>query len=80
MGRFDKGVSYYTSGTLVVNFPEDDVKCKWCPLMGTEMASGRVYCRRTGELLIAPDAMIGHNCPLNFRNEEEIDGGEYVAV
>ena len=32
MRKFDNGVRFYTSGTLTVYFPEDDVCCGQCPL------------------------------------------------
>lgn len=70
MKSFSRGVSYYTHSTVVISFPEDDVCCMRCPLMGIEMASSREYCRRTGEYLPAPRDIIGFNCPLNFDNEE----------
>ena len=73
MGKFDKGVRYYTSASYTVHFPEDDCCCKWCPMMGVEMASGRHYCRVSGEILLASDTMIGHDCPLKF---EEVENGE----
>jgi len=68
---FSRGVSYYTRATVDISFPEDDVCCSRCPLMGIEMASSREYCRRTGELLPAPKDIIGFNCPLSFIKEEE---------
>ena len=72
MKNFDKGVSYYTRGTVEISFPEDDVCCCRCPLMGIEMASSREYCRRTGEYLPSPRHLIGFDCPINF--EEENNG------
>ena len=35
VGRFDRGVSYYTDCKLemMVHFPEDEVKCRWCPFL-----------------------------------------------
>lgn len=29
---FEKGVRYYTTGTLAVHFPEDKICCGYCPL------------------------------------------------
>lgn len=71
MKNFDKGVSYYTRGKVEVSFPEDDVCCYRCPLMGIEMKSDREYCRRTGELLPAPRHTIGYDCPINFKEEND---------
>ena len=39
MKDFPKGVSYYTRGTVDINFPEDDICCYRCPLMGVEIKS-----------------------------------------
>ena len=69
MKNFDKGVSYYTRGTVEISFPEDDVCCCRCPLMGIEMASSREYCRRTGEYLPSPRHLIGFDCPIKFKEE-----------
>ena len=35
MSRFDKGVTSYTVCNLDMNiyFPEDEIKCKWCPFV-----------------------------------------------
>ena len=66
MKNFSKGVGWYTKSTVEISFPEDDVCCCRCPLMGIEMASSREYCRRTGEYLPAPRDIIGFNCPLKF--------------
>ena len=70
MKSFARGVSYYTRSTVEISFPEDDVCCARCPLMGVEMASSREYCRRTGELLPAPRDIVGHYCPLRFEDKE----------
>ena len=73
MKNFSKGVSYYTKSTVDICFPEDDICCSLCPLMGIEMASSREYCRKTGEHLPAPRDIIGFNCPLKFENKENDD-------
>lgn len=71
MKNFPNGVSYYTIATVDIGFPEDDIACVWCPLLGVELKSDRHYCRKTGEYLVAPKADIGYNCPLKFNKEEE---------
>lgn len=73
MKSFSKGVAYYTKGFAEINFPEDDVCCHRCPLMGIEMASSREYCRMSGELLSTPKGFVGHKCPLKFVDEENDD-------
>ena len=72
MKVFSKGVSYYTKSTVEISFPEDDICCYRCPLMGTEYKPEREYCKRTGEYLPAPRDIIGFDCPLKF--EEANDG------
>ena len=71
MKDFRNGVSYYTKATVEIGFPEDDICCYRCPMMGIEMASSREYCRRTGEYLASPKATVGYHCPLKFETEEE---------
>ena len=71
MKNFDRGVSYYTKATVEIFFPEDDLCCTRCPLMGIEMASSREYCRKTGEYLPAPRHIVGFQCPLVFYTQEE---------
>ena len=71
MKNFSKGVSYYTRYTVDIPFPEDDVCCSRCPLMGIEMASSREYCRKTGEYLPAPRDTVGFYCPLRLDDKED---------
>jgi hypothetical protein len=71
MRSFSKGVSYYTHFTVDIHFPEDDICCTRCPLMGIEMASSREYCRKTGEYLPAPRDIVGFNCPLRLKENED---------
>ena len=70
MKEFIKGVSYYTKATADIGFPEDDICCYWCPLLGSEVSPKREYCRKTGEYLFAPKYTIGENCPLRFEVKE----------
>lgn len=70
MKQFLSGVSYYTKATVEIGFPEDDVCCYRCPLMGFDYnRTDREYCKKTGEFLPAPKHMIGVDCPLNFKKE-----------
>lgn len=66
MKDFSNGVKYYTGGMCQINFPEDDICCHWCPMMGVESKTDRTYCRRTGEYLVAPKFTIGNQCPIIF--------------
>lgn len=69
MKEFRNGVSYYTKSTVEICFPEDDICCYRCPLMGTEYKPDREYCKRTGEYLPAPRHTVGYECPLIFDEE-----------
>lgn len=71
MKDFIRGVSYYTHGMVDIHFPEDDICCYRCPLMGVEIKSDREYCRKTGEYLPSPRHIIGFNCPIVFPAEKE---------
>lgn len=73
MKNFDRGVSYYTKATVEIGFPEDDVCCHWCPMLAPDYRLDREYCKRTGELLLAPKHQIGFYCPLKFNTE--VDDG-----
>ncbi len=70
MKDFSKGVSYYTTASVTISFPEDDICCYRCPLMGIEIKSDREYCRRTGEYLAAARHIVGMSCPLHFEERE----------
>lgn len=71
MKKFENGVRYFTRGMVSVHFPEDDVACVYCPMMGAEMKNERRYCRRTGEYLPAYEHSIGLDCPIKFEEETE---------
>ena len=71
MKDFSRGVGYYTKGKVEIGFPEDDVCCHWCPMMGVESRTERAYCRKTGEYLVSPKFVIGTQCPVRFETEEK---------
>ena len=76
-GRFDRGVTSYTFAevTIQVAFPEDDVKCKWCPFMRHYDGLNRDKCSLTDKILFSTE-IIGHECPLtilNIVNVEELE-------
>jgi hypothetical protein len=71
MKDFSRGVSYYTFGRVDIGFPEDDLACQWCPLMGVESRTDRLICRKTGEYLVNPKFSVGTNCPIRFGVEAE---------
>lgn len=66
MKDFSRGVSWYSGGMVHIAFPEDDICCRWCPLMGMELKIDRAYCKKTGEYLAAPNFHIGNQCPIIF--------------
>lgn len=72
MKSFSNGVLFFTEATLTVPFPEDDVCCHWCPLMGVEVKTDREYCRRTGEYLTNPKTGVGGFCPLETKENENV--------
>ena len=77
MGKFDKGVSYYTVATceIQVNFPEDEVKCQWCPFIRHYDSMNRDKCSLTEEILVSRE-IIGQRCPLTILNDvktEDLD-------
>lgn len=70
MKDFKSGVAYYTKAAVDIIFPEDDICCYWCPLMASEYKPDREYCKKTGELLLAPKHTVGEQCPLRFRKQK----------
>ena len=70
MGRFDKGVKFYTIAEceIQVNFPEDAVQCQWCPFVRHYDGLNRDKCSLTEEILISRE-IIGQRCPLTILNE-----------
>ena len=71
MARFERGVSYYTTGVinLPVHFPEDAVACRYCRYSHMDNME-RMWCRLTGALLYSKDA-IPEDCPIEFEKEEK---------
>lgn len=78
MKDFSRGVSYYTGGMVHIAFPEDDICCRWCPLMRVELKTDRQYCCKTGEYLVSTNFTVGNQCPIIFDDlgkEEETNDG-----
>lgn len=73
MKQFLSGVSYYTKASVEIGFPEDDICCHWCPFLASEYKLDREFCKKTGEILLAPKSNIGFNCPLKFEKENKDD-------
>lgn len=72
--RFDNGVSYFTVAEcdIQVNFPEDDVKCHWCPFLKHYDGMNRDKCSLTDEILISTE-IIGQRCPLTILTEAKTE-------
>lgn len=77
-GRFDKGILYYTKGTAHIDvfFPEDEVKCKYCPFLRFIDGVGQYRCRLTEKIIFSPE-IIGVDCPIKFEGEV-LEGKENV--
>ncbi len=69
MSRFDNGVTSYTVCNLDMNiyFPEDEIKCKWCPFVSHYDSLDRDRCQLTSEILYTKE-FTGRNCPLTIMN------------
>lgn len=72
MSVYKNKVGYYTQGiaSVVVSFPEDQVKCQWCEHLKNEQYANRNSCRLTGEKLLHIFEGIGNRCPLEFESEK----------
>lgn len=72
MNRFMDGVKYYTTGTahIRVHFPEDQVNCRNCTYFRAYQDAGQCRCALTHELLYAPDAAVGVQCPIELDEME----------
>ena len=78
MKSFDRGVSFYTFGTALikVGFPENEIKCGYCPFIKEEYGLKRHKCILTDEMLYSIEIR-GRKCPLVFTGEiEEVDKKE----
>ena len=66
-GRFDHGVSYYTSGevTIQVHFPENDVSCQWCKFLRYDRGLDRYFCGLT-DMMLYSKLNVPQYCPLEF--------------
>lgn len=54
---FKYGVEYFTMAEIIVPvaFPEDKVKCRYCPFCRSESDLGRFWCRITNQMIYNPD-------------------------
>ena len=67
--QFDSGVLNYTitSTDITVAFPEQEVKCQWCPFVRHNDGLNRNRCALTEEILFSLE-ITGHRCPLTIIN------------
>lgn len=64
------GVSSYKKGKteVEINFPNDDVACRWCWLfLKYEDNYKRYSCRLTNEWILDPLNCVGEQCPLKIK-------------
>lgn len=73
MKSFENGVLFYTTGSAVIKiaFPEDEVKCQWCPFCRSEGDLKRYWCRLTNNMLYYPYADgLPDTCPIILDEKE----------
>lgn len=76
MKNFERGIAWYTkaTGEITVNFPEDQVLCRWCKsFLKYEEYFKRYSCRLTDEWILDPFHSIGMLCPLKLLKENEVE-------
>lgn len=66
MRQKSDGVRRYLHTTVDIYFPNEEYKCRYCPLLETY---SRNQCRKTGEYIIDTNG-IGFDCPLKIVEEE----------
>lgn len=67
--EFPNGVSYFTDGeiSLTVHFPEDRVKCHYCPFCRSENDLNRYWCRLTNKMIYNPYILgLPDGCPIQI--------------
>ncbi|MFR2018942.1 MAG: hypothetical protein ACLS27_10020 [Eubacterium sp.] len=67
--RVPNRVSYFTDGeiSLTVHFPEDKVKCHYCPFCRSESDLNRYWCRLTNKMIYNPYILgLPDSCPIEF--------------
>jgi hypothetical protein len=71
MGRFDRGVRYYTKAelTMTIGFPEDDIRCQWCPMLSWNDSLKIGRCRATDKVIYSP-FWLSPDCPLIFKESD----------
>lgn len=70
--EFKNGVSWFTKGvaSIPIYFPEDKMKCQYCPFCRSEGDLKRFWCRITNHMIYNPYcAELPDNCPIVFPDE-----------
>lgn len=64
---FEKGVRFYTKavGMIEVSFPENKTVCQYCPFCFGDRTE-RARCAYTHEFILYPKVQVGHDCPLEI--------------
>lgn len=76
MAKFDGGVGWYTEAECVIKvfFPENEIKCQYCPWCRSEAELKRYWCRITNGMIYDPYyPALPAGCPLKIKTA---DGGE----
>lgn len=68
--KYEGGVRFYTTARAAIRFPERDIICRACPLLGLEYGLKREYCKLSGEYIPDADYCVGSMCPLSFDYDE----------
>ncbi len=73
MAKFENGIRFYTTATAIVtvHFPENEVKCAYCPWCRSENELKRFWCRINNEMIYDPFLpILPKRCPLRFEADE----------
>jgi len=67
-----KGVKYYRFGKteIEVGFPEEDICCRWCPLLVSYGDPRKYMCYSTKQYVLYPEYQVARDCPLVFQDKE----------
>lgn len=77
MSKFKNGIGYYTkaAATVTVYFPEDEIRCGYCPWCRAEKELSRFWCRLCDKMVYDPHIpKLPDFCPLSFCTEADGSG------
>lgn len=72
MKQFENGILWYTKGQAQVDvfFPEDKIKCQYCPFCRSEVDLQRFWCRLNNQMIYNPMSLgVPEDCPIEFTGE-----------